>query len=117
MLILHGPTLSSAMPKPKKTQLKPVARGFAVTSIPKKAPPEPPPPPSQHDSDANGQSASSEVPHTAQTHEPVEDKALTLQNAEERSLQDLVDKLQERVEKEIVRTVKVRGDVVSLGTS
>ena len=103
------------MPKPKKTQLKPVARGFAVTSIPKKAPPEPPPP-SQHDSDANGQSASSEVPHVAQTHEPVEDKALSLQNAEERSLQDLVDKLQERVEKEIVRTVKVRGDVWSLRT-
>jgi hypothetical protein len=96
------------MPKKKKTQLKPVARGFAVTSIPKKAPPEPPPP-SQQDSDANGESASSEVPHSAQTHEPVEDEALILQNAEERSLQDLVVKLQERVEKEIVRTVKVRG--------
>jgi hypothetical protein len=26
------------MPKKKKTQLKPLARGFAVTSIPKKAP-------------------------------------------------------------------------------
>jgi ATP-dependent RNA helicase DHX29 len=98
------------MPKKKKTQLKPVARGFAVTSIPKKAPPEPPPP-SRHDSDANRESESSEVPHSAQTHEPVEDKAIILQNAEERSLQDLVDKLQERVEKEIVRTVKVRGDV------
>jgi ATP-dependent RNA helicase DHX29 len=98
------------MPKKKKTQLKPVARGFAVTSIPKKAPPEPPPP-SQHDSDANGESASSEVPLSAQTHEPVEDEALIPQNTEERSLQDLVDKLQERVEKEIVRTVKVRGDV------
>jgi hypothetical protein len=95
------------MPKKKKTQLKPVARGFAVTSIPKKAPPEPPPL-SQHDSDANEESASSEIPHTTPIHEPVEDEAVSLQNAEERSLQDLVDKLQERVEKEIVRTVKVR---------
>jgi hypothetical protein len=97
------------MTKKKKTQLKPVARGFAVTSIPKKAPPESPPL-TQHDSDVNDESASSDVPHATQTHEPVKDEAL---NAEERSLQDLVDKLQERVEKEIVRTVKVRtgGDV------
>lgn len=95
------------MPKKKKTQLKAIPRGFAVTSIPKKVLPEPPP--SQHDSDANGESASSEVPHTAQTHEAAEDKALGLQSAEEISLQKLVDGLQERTEKEIVRTVKVRG--------
>ena len=97
------------MPKKKKTQLKPVHRGFAVTSIPKKAPPEPPP--SQHDSDANGESVYSEVPHTAQTHETAEGEALGLQSAEERSLQELVDRLQERTEKEIVRTLKVRGRV------
>jgi len=97
------------MPKKKKTQLKPVHRGFAVTSIPKKAPPEPPP--SEHDSDANGGSASSEVPHTAQTNEAAEGDALGLQSAEERSLQELVDRLQERTEKEIVRTIKVRGRV------
>lgn len=95
------------MPKKKKTQLKPIPRGFAVTSIPKKALPEPPP--SQHDSDANAESASSEVPHTAQTHEAVEGEALGLQSADERSLQKMVDGLQERTEKEIVRTVKVRG--------
>ena len=97
------------MPKKKKTQLKPVHRGFAVTSVPKKAPPEPPP--SQHDPDANGGSASSEAPHTAQTHEVAEGEALDLQSAEEKSLQELVDRLQEKTEKEIVRTVKVRGRV------
>ena len=95
------------MPKKKKTQLKPIPRGFAVTSIPKKAPQEPTL--TQPDTDAKEESASSEVPHTTQTHEPVEDEALKPQTAEERSLQDLVDRLQERTEKEIVRTIKVRG--------
>jgi ATP-dependent RNA helicase DHX29 len=74
-----------------------------VTSIPKKAPPEPTP---QDDSDAKVECASAEVSHTTQTHELVEDETL---NAEERSLQELVDRLQERTEKEIVRTFKVRG--------
>jgi ATP-dependent RNA helicase DHX29 len=91
------------MPKKRKTQQKPIHRGFAVTSIPKKAPPEPTP---QDDSDTKVESASAEVLHTAQTHEPVQDETL---NAEERSLQELVDRLQERTEKEIVRTIKVRG--------
>jgi len=77
-----------------------------VTSIPKKAPPEPTP---QDDSDAKVESASAEVSHTTQTHELVGDETLSRQNAEERSLQELVDRLQERTEKEIVRTVKVRG--------
>lgn len=71
-----------------------------MTSIPKKAPPEPTP---QDDSDAKVEPA---VSHTAQTHELVEDETLSRQNAEERSLQDLVDRLQERTEKEIVRTIK-----------
>ncbi len=95
------------MPKKKKTQLKPIPRGFAVTSIPKKAPQEPAL--TQPDADAKEESGSSEVPHITQTHEPVEDEALRPQTAEERSLQDLVDRLQERTEKEIVRTIKVRG--------
>lgn len=92
------------MPKKKKTQQKPIHRGFAVTSIPKKAPPE-----RRDDSDAKVESASVELSHIAQTHEPVEDETLSRQRAEEQSLQDLVDKLQERTEKEIVRTIKVRG--------
>jgi ATP-dependent RNA helicase DHX29 len=92
------------MPKKKKTQQKPIHRGFAVTSIPKKAPPE-----RRDDSDAKVESASAELSHTAQTHEPVEDETLSRQRAEEQSLQDLVSRLQERTEKEIVRTIKVRG--------
>ena len=93
------------MGKKKKTQLKPTNRGFAVTSIPKKAPPEPLR--QGDDSDAKVGSASAEVSHTAQTHEHVEDETLSRQKAEEQSLQDLVDRLQERTEKEIVRTIKV----------
>ena len=89
----------------KKKGLKSTNRGFAVTSIPKKAPPEPTP---QDDSDAKVECASAEVSHTTQTHELVEDETLSRQNAEERSLQELVDRLQERTEKEIVRTIKVR---------
>jgi hypothetical protein len=96
------------MPKKKKTQQKPIPRGFAVTSIPKKAPPVPLP---QDDSDAKVtvESASATVSHPAQTHELIKDETLSRQNAEERSLQELVDRLQERTEKEIVRTIKVRG--------
>jgi len=111
-------TLTPEMPKKKKTQLKPIARGFAVTSIPKKV--VSPEQPSQDDgSSAKGGSASGDVPHTPrnQNHEPVEDEALARQKAEERSLQDLVEKLQERTEKEIVRTVKVRGRAHTRGTS
>lgn len=90
------------MPKKKKTQLKPEARGFAVKSIPKKAPLE--------QADTKGEVPSVETldaqdprPHR----ELVEDEVLNSQTAEERSLQDIVDKLQEKTEKEIVRTVKV----------
>lgn len=99
-------TLSLEMPKKKKTQQKPIPRGVAVTSIPKKAPPEPL---RQDDSDAKVEFASAEGSHTAQPHELVEDETVSRQKAEERSLQDLVDRLQERTEKEIVRTIKVRG--------
>ena len=95
---------SLKMPKKKKTQQKPIHRGFAVTSIPKKAPPE-----RRDDSDGKVESASTELPHTAQTHEPLENETFSRQKAEEQSLQDLVDRLQERTEKEIVRTIKVRG--------
>jgi ATP-dependent RNA helicase DHX29 len=94
------------MPKKKKTQQKPIPRGVAVTSIPKKAPPEPL---RQDDSDAKIEFASTEGSHTAPTHDPVEDETVSRQKAEERALQDLVDRLQERTEKEIVRTIKVRG--------
>ncbi|KAI9445226.1 P-loop containing nucleoside triphosphate hydrolase protein [Lactarius indigo] len=86
------------MPKKKKTQQKPLDRGFAVTSIPKKAPVE--------QGDAKGEEPSTvETPDAQdpQHREPIEDEVL---NTEERSLQDIVDKLQEKTEKEIVRTIK-----------
>ena len=92
------------MPKKKKTQLKPLPRRVAVTSVPKKAPLEL--------GDAKGEEPSTVGTPDAQDarhHEPVEDEVLNGQKAEERSLQDMVDKLQEKTEKEIVRTVKVRG--------
>jgi hypothetical protein len=95
------------MPKKKKTQLKPVTRGFAVTSIPKKAPPETPP----SQDDEMGESAPPEIPQVARPDEPVEDEATRRQKAEERSLQDLVEKLQEKTEKEIVRTVRVQSRI------
>lgn len=97
------------MVKKKKTQQKPIYRGFAVTSIPKKAPPEPISP---DDSDAKVVSPSADISHTAQAHDLVKDETLGCQNAEERSLQELVDRLQERTEKEILRTIKVRGCLV-----
>jgi ATP-dependent RNA helicase DHX29 len=95
------------MPKKKKTQLKPVARGFAVTSIPKKAPPETP----TNQDDEKGELTPPEAPQVARPDELVEDEATSRQRAEERSLQDLVERLQEKTEKEIVRTVKVEGRI------
>ncbi len=84
------------MAKKKKTQLKPVARGFATTSIPKKVvqvepEPEPAPP--------------TEPIAEASTADPV--PGVTL-DAEEQALQDLIEKYQDRTEKDVCRTVKVR---------
>ncbi|KAI0307778.1 P-loop containing nucleoside triphosphate hydrolase protein [Multifurca ochricompacta] len=91
------------MPKKKRTQQKPVPRGFAVTSIPKKVPPE-----LLSQSNVKGESSSSEISEVqnAQHHESVEDEALTRQKAEEQPLQDLVDRMQDKTEKEITRAVK-----------
>lgn len=89
--------------KNKRTQLKPVARGFAVTSIPKKVQPETPP----NQDDVKGDLAPPEFPQVVQPHEVAEDEATSRRKTEERSLQDLVEKLQDKTEKEIVRTVKV----------
>lgn len=91
------------MAKKKKTQPKPLARGFAVTSIPKKAP--------QEQGNATGEEPSAVGTPDAkdtQNHEPVEDEVVKGQKAEERSLQEIVDKLQEKTERDIVRNVKVR---------
>jgi ATP-dependent RNA helicase DHX29 len=94
----------------KKTHLKPVARGFATTSIPKKVAPV--------EDDVEGSASAngsleetvpkadnsptpSTVPTQAQSDEFDPGKV------EEQSLQNLVDRLQSTTEKDIVRTIKV----------
>lgn len=97
------------MAKKKKTQLKPVARGFATTSQPKKVvppPEEPEPTPEANAVDAEPapiDSAGASTPVASQ--ESVDD--FDPEKVEEQSLQNLVDKFQEKTEKDIVRTVKV----------
>jgi ATP-dependent RNA helicase DHX29 len=111
------------MAKKKKTQLKPIARGFATTSLPKKIVPgqdeEPSPAadaaaPAQEADGAVllGAPPSSDAPSDAK---PVAAQAdeFDPEKAEEQSLQNLVDRLQERTEKDVKRTVKVR--VSSIG--
>jgi ATP-dependent RNA helicase DHX29 len=97
------------MAKKKKSQLKPVVRGFATTSVPKKAvaaeadvlptdvfavDPECSPS-SDGAQDASGDSV---VPSHVESDQ---DKA------QEATLQNLVERLQEKTEKEITRTIKV----------
>lgn len=99
------------MAKKKKTQLKPVVRGFATTSVPKKA---------IHteegaEAEVKAGSANEEQsvvdikkegdisgPSPSQNDEFDPDKV------EEQSLQNLVDRLQERTEKEITRYISTR---------
>lgn len=100
------------MAKKKKTQLKPVARGFATTSVPKKPVEEnkeataPAPP----ESDVEGTEHSTSSRQVAQS-EPSQSAPA---NPEETSLQCLVDKFQDKTEKEIVRTLKVNAYVAPM---
>ena len=94
------------MPKKKKTQLKPVARGFATTSVPKKVLPDP---------ILDTCPATSTSIQSASEDQPADtDKGLGTTTAasneefdpdlvDEQSIQNLIDKLQEKTEKEIVR--------------
>ncbi|KAI5124610.1 hypothetical protein M0805_004220 [Coniferiporia weirii] len=84
-------------PKKKKTQLKKVERGFATTSIPKKAPVIVPP--SEETTDSVPEEKATED-SDAKALEPVADDNTA-------SLQRLVDKFQDKTEKEISRTLKV----------
>jgi ATP-dependent RNA helicase DHX29 len=106
------------MAKKKKTQLKPVARPFATASVPKKVVPElvveevpngsAVPGDDNRGSgdgdtlDSQGSTPSTKIP--APEPESEEVKAL---RAEELELQGLVDKLQDKTEKEINRNIKV----------
>lgn len=89
-------------PKKKKTQLKPIARGFATTSQPKKVVKE----------DAVELESTNSLlgldnirNHTDQVSntEPSRAASTPETNPDEQSLQNLVDKLQEKTEKEILR--------------
>ncbi|EGN98639.1 hypothetical protein SERLA73DRAFT_107710 [Serpula lacrymans var. lacrymans S7.3] len=98
------------MPKKKRTQLKPVARGFATTSVPKKV--------VQVEQEVNLGDISSAGEDQNQTQEQVSASAgqdeslltpkdvIEAQKLQEQVLQDVVDKHQEKTEREIIRTVK-----------
>lgn len=94
-------------PKKKKTQLKPVARGFATTSQPKKvvqeALPEPTAesttvPASGEPTTPNGKDRNQMTSNTNSNLAEFDPELV-----EEQSLQNLVDKLQEKTEREISR--------------
>ncbi|KIJ68314.1 hypothetical protein HYDPIDRAFT_24607 [Hydnomerulius pinastri MD-312] len=100
------------MAKKKKTQLKPVARGFATTSVPKKvvqaeeaeSPADEPSTPAGSTAEILPSSEGSINPQA-----PIQDVSrdeFDADQAEEQSLQNLVDKFQEKTEKEISRTIK-----------
>ena len=95
--------------KKKKTQLKPVARGFATTSVPKKVVPavdaalgvdnSQPTSSGSYDKEAGPSSADISKKAEGVSESKVEDVDPVLQS--------LVDKYQDRTEKDIVRTIKV----------
>ncbi|KAI0824200.1 P-loop containing nucleoside triphosphate hydrolase protein [Trametes gibbosa] len=92
-------------PKKKKSQLKPIARGFATTSVPKKVvevPKEPEPAPAsgtpeRTNNQTNGLDDAGQTPKAGD--------APALSEADQ-VLQGFIEKFQDKVEKEIVRTVK-----------
>ena len=86
----------------KKKALKPVARGFATTSVPKK--PAPPEQPQDTAEDAEGPpvAQSSDIPAA-----PVVLPQTDLAVLEEAALQAIVEKFQDKTEKDTVRSVKV----------
>ena len=86
------------MAKKKKTQIKSTARGFATTSIPKKVvqiEPEPEPPVTEP-----------VVESSPPAPVPGGPTGPTL-DAEQQALQDLIEKHQDRIEKDVCRTIKV----------
>jgi len=94
--------------KKKKTQLKPVARGFATTSVPKKVIPvadvaeDSGPPADLKEFEVEGDPSSSSSDVTKNT----EDASGQTLDDVDASLQGLVDKFQDKTEKDIVRTIK-----------
>jgi ATP-dependent RNA helicase DHX29 len=87
----------------KKKALKPVVRGFATVSVPKKPVLLEVP---QDVTETAGDSSGSQTPDpsTASVAPPQTDLAILEENA----LQAIVDKFQDKTEKDIVRSMKVR---------
>lgn len=96
------------MAKKKKTQLKPVARGFATTSVPKKIAPA-----NLESSEATAESRTAQSDLNPSLVEPLEvaessqTRGAPQADPEQEYLQACIDKHQERTEREINRTVKV----------
>jgi ATP-dependent RNA helicase DHX29 len=99
------------MAKKKKSQLKPVARGFATTSVPKKVVEN-----EQNTDDTITDTTVEEAPTSDESHpstvahvqsDTAQDHFFDPDKVEEQSLQNLVDKYQEKTEKETLRTIKV----------
>ena len=96
------------MPKKKRTQLKPVARGFATTSVPKKVLPEPivdtcPETSSSIQSAPEDQSVDTIKGLGTTTSTTAANEEFDPDLVDEQSIQNLIDKFQEKTEKEIVR--------------
>lgn len=100
------------MVKKRKSQLKPVARGFATTSVPKKVIENE----EKLDNTATANSVAEETARSDSTHSGLaaqvpsdapQDHSFDPNKVEEQSLQNLVDKYQEKTEKETLRTIKV----------
>ncbi|KAF8496667.1 P-loop containing nucleoside triphosphate hydrolase protein [Gautieria morchelliformis] len=103
------------MAKKKKSQLKPVARGFATTSVPKKPTAVDEEPAALSDDGPNdttlkdastGKGVGTESGVNVTSPEAISRFESDAEKAEEQSLQNLLDKYQEKTEKEITRTVK-----------
>ena len=86
----------------KKKNLKPVARGFATVSVPKKPAPSEQPQDITADTGDPPEVPNSDAPN-ASTDPPQTDPAAL----EESVLQAIVEKFQDKTEKDIVRSVKV----------
>lgn len=106
------------MAKKKKSQLKPVARGFATTSVPKKptATEEELAPQfgdMSHKStqgmngDSSGKVDVIDFNTEVMSSAPFEGSECNVEKTEGQSLQNLVDKYQEKTEKDITRSIKV----------
>lgn len=95
------------MAKKKKTQLKPVARGFATTSLPKKVVPVVDDEPDSSSLGGDGAQAVLGEVKPSDTNAAVQNDEFDVDKLEEQSLQNLVDKLQEKTEKDIIRFVSV----------